>query len=393
MPVSQLYFNRRSPHKSYWQLSRFYLFYFIALGVWVPFWPLYLQSIGYGALAVGLTNACFHASRIIAPNVWGAIADHKRQRLKIIRCGCLLALISCLGIFFNQNFIFLCIVIALFGFFWSAVLPQFEVLTIAKLQDKIYGYGKVRLWGSLGFGISVLTLGVSFQYIDISWFPWIIALSLLMLWLSSLLIRREVPYQDQLGSTGFMRQLISPRIWVFVLVVMLVQISFAPYYSFFSLYLQAHHYSPVMIGVLWGFSIVSEVILFFFIGYFFRRFSLKSILLICIFLTLLRWLLLGSFADSLLVLFLVQSFHGFCFGAFHTCIIEQMQRFFVAQHLGKGQALISSLGYGLGAMMGAGISGLLWQQYQGDLYLLAAVVAAVAFIVCLFIDCEKRVGD
>ena len=70
-----------------WRLSGFYFFYFATLGVLVPYWGLYLQSVGFTPVDIGNLIAILMFSRIVAPVVWGWIADHREQRMAVVRLG------------------------------------------------------------------------------------------------------------------------------------------------------------------------------------------------------------------------------------------------------------------------------------------------------------------
>ena len=117
--------------ESVWPLAGFYLLYYAILGIWIPFWPLYLESLGHGAVTVGITIAFFSATRIIAPILWGYMSDYSGKPVKTIQLGCFCAFLSVFAMFYSDGAIWLTAVLVLFSFFWSGVLPQFEVVTFA----------------------------------------------------------------------------------------------------------------------------------------------------------------------------------------------------------------------------------------------------------------------
>jgi len=143
----------------YWRLSGFYFFYFASLGALLPYWGLYLKSLGYDITAIGNVMAIIMATKIISPNIWGWIADHTGRRMAIVRLGSLCAALAFGGVFFQDGFIWLAIVMMLFSFFWNAALPQFEATTFYYLGDHTHRYSSIRLWGSVGFIAALWVLG------------------------------------------------------------------------------------------------------------------------------------------------------------------------------------------------------------------------------------------
>ena len=89
----------------YWRLSSFYFFYFASLGAFLPYWSLYLKSLGFGAVEIGQLVAIIMATKIVAPNVWGWIADHTGHRMAIVRMASLLATVTFAGVFLVNSFI------------------------------------------------------------------------------------------------------------------------------------------------------------------------------------------------------------------------------------------------------------------------------------------------
>ena len=153
----------------YWRLSGFYFFYFAALGVIVPYWGLYLQTLGFGPAEIGELMAVIMATKIVAPNVWGWIADHTGRRMAIVRLASLLALLTFAGVFLAREFWRLALVMSLFSFFWNASLPQFEAVTFNYLGTRIHRYAHIRLWGSVGFILTVVALGKALEWRDADW--------------------------------------------------------------------------------------------------------------------------------------------------------------------------------------------------------------------------------
>jgi len=132
----------------YWRLSAFYFVYFTVTGAFVPYWSLYLQHFGYAPVVIGALVAVPMATKIVAPFLWGWLADRSGQRMRVIRLGALFAALSFSGVFFGHGAWWLALVVGMFSFFWNAALPQFEAATLGHLGIADHHYGRIRLWGS-----------------------------------------------------------------------------------------------------------------------------------------------------------------------------------------------------------------------------------------------------
>ncbi len=369
----------------YWRLSAFYFFYYTCLGAWIPFWPLYLQYLGHSAVVIGVTSAVFHATRVVAPNIWGYLADRTQQRLLIIRLGCFFAFFFILGMLLGSEVWWLTLVLALFSFFWSAVLPQFEVLTLSFLGRKSHDYGRIRLWGGWGYIAAVVAIGWLFERFSLGYFPLLIAVSLFFLWLSTVMVPRPPETSFSGRQLSFSSLFFQPRVLAFLLCVLLVQISFGPYYAFFSIHLRELGYSALHIGLIWSLGVMAEVFLMFWARHLLNWFGLYRLLLVTLALTVLRWGLLWQLGDQLQWILIVQLLHAFSFGAFHACVIEQVRRYFGGRNHGRGQALFNSIGYGLGAVSGAIMAGLLWIPMGQNLFAIGSLLCLAALVLVILV--------
>ncbi len=363
----------------YWRLSGFYFFYFASLGALIPYWTLYLKSLGYSAQAIGILMAMIPATKIFAPYLWGWLADHTRHPITIIRVANLLAVVTFAGVFVDTGFVWLALVLLVFSFFWNSSLPLFEAMTLNHLGDDEHKYSVVRLWGSLGFIMMVVLLGEYFDMTSIDHAPVVIVILLAGILLVSLIVpeRLSAHHENQQGIGRVIRQ---PVVLAFLLVCFLMLMSHGPYYTFYSIYLENHGYSRGMIGLLWAIGVMAEVIVFLMMHRLLRGVGARRLLLVSLALTALRWLLIGFFVDNLSVLFFAQLFHAFSFGVFHAVSISLVHRFFTGRHQGRGQALHASLSFGAGGAAGSLFSGLLWDRIDNaTLFAIAAAVAAIAF--------------
>lgn len=368
----------------YWRLSSFYAFYFALLGTWLPFWPLYLQQLGYGAAAIGLLGSVMQGTKIFAPNLWGWLAHRSGRRMRVIRCGSGAALAIFCGIFWRQDLFWLVCIVGGFSFFWNAVLAQFEVVTLGHLGRDHHRYSLVRVWGSAGFIAAVAGLGFLFEHIDLNWLPWIMAGLLAGIWCSSLSVGERqrggeaLPVQQQPGWRVLLRQ---PPVLAFFATCFLLQMAHGPYYTFFSVYLEEHGYSRSATGLLWSLGVVAEVGLFLIMHRLMVRFSLRSLLLASLGASVVRWVMIAWLADSLLWLILAQCLHAATFASYHACAVELVRRLFVGDRQGQGMALYSGVSYGGGGAVGAAVSGLVWNWSPPATFVMASALSLLAVLI------------
>ena len=344
----------------YWRLSGFYFFYFAALGALVPYWGLYLKSLGFNAVAIGQLMAIPMATKFIAPYVWGWLGDHLGHRMAIVRLGSLLTTVIFISVFWLQGFWELGLAMVLFSFFWNAVLPQFESVVLCYLGKAVSRYAHIRVWGSVGFIVTVLLLGMAVDLQGPAAVLPVLFCIYGVLWFSSLLIADPVTVPHPVEQPGILSVLRKPAVAAFLVACFLLQAGHGVYYGFYSIYMEELGYSKTLIGQLWALGVIAEVIVFIFMHRLLQHLGARNVLMLSLLLAALRWYLIGSFADSLLILFFAQTLHAATFGTFHAAAIHLVHHYFTGRHQGRGQALYSSLSFGFGGALGTVGSGFLW---------------------------------
>jgi MFS transporter, PPP family, 3-phenylpropionic acid transporter len=366
-----------------YRLSAFYVLYFSVLGSFLPYWSLYLESLGFDAAEIGQLMALLVGTKIIAPNIWGWIADRNGRSIQVIRTTSLLAALTFLGVFLNTGFFWMAGLMLLFGFFWNAGLPQFEALTLAHLEGNPHVYSRVRLWGSVGFVVTVLVAGRLFEERAIAGLPVVIAALLAGIWLASLVVPKPpVSTAISLPSPRLGAILRQPVVIAFLVVVCLVQLAHGPYYVFYSIYLKDHGYGNNEIGQLWSLGVMSEIALFIYMPALLKQCGLRTILLISVLGGVLRWVLIGYCIDQPLILVFVQLLHALTFGSTHIAAVHIVHQYFPHGSHGRGQALYSSMSFGLGGMVGSFASGEMWDRFGPiAVYGAASLVCLLAFLI------------
>lgn len=380
----------------YWRLSGFYGLYFALIGCIMPFWGLYLQQQSFDVTDIGILLALFSGVRIFAPNIWASIShlvENFIPPIYLLRLGGVLMVVCFVAIYWATEFWHYALIMLAYGFFWSAILPQYEILTLHHIKNDLDAYSSIRLWGSIGFIVLVSVLGWVFDVISLNYLPAIMLVLMLAIVFNSFVLPAPEQGREFLSPYDASDEDPSDRITAginwglisFLIITVLIQISHGPYYVFFSIYLQQLDYSHWMIGLLWSLGVFSEIIIFWKIAMFMRRWSLRELVMLALLLTVIRWLMTAYLANTGFLLVLSQCLHAFSFGLLHVVSVKYIAIFYPGKQQLHGQALYSGLGFGLGGALGAYLAGLAWAAYGAEwVFVMSAMLALVTMLVAYY---------
>jgi PPP family 3-phenylpropionic acid transporter len=332
------------------------------------------------------------ATKVVAPNVWGWLADRTGRRMLMVRIASLLSWLTFLGVFQARDFWGLALVMSLFSFFWNASLPQVEAVTFNHLKERVRYYASIRLWGSIGFILAVTALGQALEHWDTGIEPIVVLLLYAGLWLSSLLVPEASHGAHPANPDGLTLLPHRLELLAFFFACFMMQMSHGAYYAFYSIYLEQHGYSKALIGELWALGVAVEVLMFMVMHHLLQHYGAQRVLVASLALAVVRWLLIGGFPDDLWVLVPAQCLHAATFGTFHASAIHLVHHYFPGPIQGRGQALYSSLSFGAGGALGSLTSGYLWVAAgAGVTFTIAAVIALVGMVVAwIWVDPQRR---
>jgi len=347
-------------------LALFYLFYFALVGVYIIFMPKVLLSFGYSNSEVGIIYAAAPFMRFLIPFVFRRYVtlDHKIFMLSLV----LTFVSSVILIATIENFWLYLITNLLFGASMGIVLPYVETISLQKLSKS--RYGKVRLYGSIGFMVIALWLGkiLSYPYEALYYLS-----SMAFLTLISGIIVAYYDSDTKLATTeenSSFKLLEYPWFWVSVF---LMQVGFGGFYSFFTIYETSHGVSLEIVSWMWSFGVVCEIVMLYFQGPLLQR-NLLTILKLSILITAFRWLLLYLYPDSTTMIFASQSLHAISFALYHTASISYVFTIYTQKKL--AQQFFLGIAFGLGGSVGAMLAG---QIYGEDMFLIESTITLLAF--------------
>ena len=370
----------------YSRLSSFYFSYYFFVGLFVPYWGIYLTSLSFSALQIGALLSLFQISRIFAPNFLGWIADRSGEYIKWIKISSFFGFIFFIGIFWANSFLSIFLIMMAMSIFTSSTLPLAESLTLAHLKANKADskYSHIRLWGSIGFIVAAILLGILIDSIGEKSLIYALLLTQLVIFLLAFILPTKKVIFLPKKKRSIWPILKKREVVVLLLSCALMVSSHGLLYNFYSIFLEQQGYSGTTIGLLWAVGVIFEIIIFLLMPRILNKFTLKAVLLISLGFAVIRFFLIGAYVDSMILLFIAQVMHAATFGSFHVASIQLIAHFFYNEHQARGQSLYNSITYGVGGAIG-GLGGGYMIEYSGmaNTFMLSAILPFLGFMVLI----------
>jgi PPP family 3-phenylpropionic acid transporter len=361
----------------YWQLAGFYFFYFGYIGAFAPYFSLYLDALGYSAAMIGTIMTAPQLMRIFAPHLWGYLSDRKASRVGVVRWTGVAGTLCFLGLFGGHAFAWIFLCLALWSFFWSAALPLIETTTLDHLGERGADYGRIRLWGSVGFVVTVIGVGWVLDRTAIVTLLWIVGATMAGILAAVWGVPESRRPKGEGRREPIMQVLKRRDVLALIGACFLMAAAHGPYYTFFSIHLVDLGYSKTVIGWLWAIGVIAEIVVFACLPWLYARFTHHALLLWSFALAVLRFALIAWGAHLPPVLIVAQVLHAATFGVFHSAALASVHRLFRGTHQARGQAVYSGLSAGLGGALGGFGSGVVWVPWGAAGTFLAAAGCAL----------------
>jgi PPP family 3-phenylpropionic acid transporter len=359
----------------------FFFAYYGYVGVFSPYASLYFADKGIGAAQIGVLMSLMQVMRIFGPNLWGWVADHTSRRVLVLRLTSIAAATVFCGIFWGQGFLFYFGVLVLLNLFTSAQGPLSEALMLSAMRGDLTHYGRLRLWGSVGFIVSVMLSGQLLDWFGVGLVPWISLALLAMVAAVTLNMREEGTSHSDVPVLSVRELLRQKEVVAFFVSTFLMVAAHASLYVYYSLYLAGLGYSKTVIGLMWSLGVIAEIAFFYWQAPLFRRYGVRWLMLASLAIGVVRFLMIGFGASSLFLLLVAQVLHAATFGVHHSASVATLQRWFSGPLQARGQALFISISYGLGGTLGGLLLSACWDTFGARVvYVLAAVMCGLGWV-------------
>lgn len=368
-----------SPSPYGW-ISQYFLGFFFAYGVYLPFWALWFEDQGISASDIGLLLGLAFATRFIS-NLFITPRLHKVEHvLPAIRIVSLLAAASiAFHLVSGGSFWMLAIATILFNICFGPMVPLSDALANYYSKLKLLDYGRTRLWGSIAFIAGSTVVGYLVAQYGTDMIIYTALFGMTVAFLFSMRNPSPIPASD--GTEGADRpKLLSllndKEVLAFLIVISLIHGSHSAYYSFSSIYWKAAGHAESTIGYLWSLGVIAEVTVFATAKRLFDGWSLQKMFFVASFGCLARWCLTAG-TTEIWALVMIQALHGVTFAMAHLAAIQFIQKAPTNQMVPL-QALYNAIPMGAVIAVMTTVSGWGYENFGADVFWAMAVMGLIA---------------
>ena len=356
------------------RLALFYGAAFAAVGVQLPFWPVWLDAQGLSAAEIGLVLAAAFWPRVVT-NLLVAYRADRVGRRKPMMVGLAAAALVGVALFaFADELWTFVLLSAASGACWAAIGPLGEALALQELHRRGISYGRVRLWGSLSFVLAAAGTGHLVERTGAEPVLGLLLGGIGLTLLACLLLPETAAANGTAEPPRLAALLRLAGFWRFVLAAGLIQVSHALYYGFATLHWRAAGHSGTTAGLLWAEGVVAEIVLLAFATALLRWLEPHRLLVLAGALTVVRWSITALGSD-LVLLVPAQLLHGASFGATYLATMHYLRDNTPPALQASAQAINASLGFALLFGLVTPVAGGLYAAAGGGAFFAMAVLA------------------
>ncbi|MEC9369605.1 MAG: MFS transporter [Pseudomonadota bacterium] len=382
----------RVPEGFFIRVGLFYASIFLMVGVFMPYFPVWLDSRGMTSGQIGFILAAPLYIRIFLTPAIAFAADRSGDRRKVLVLLGAGTLFSCVMFGLTSDFWTILAVMIIYSVFWTTVMPLTEVVAMEGVRAAGLDYGRMRLWGSWSFIVANFGGGFAVQY-------WGAPASLWMMLLAASFVLAGACNLPRPTGKGLLRSATrvpvirlrdaillarTPLFLLFLLATAAVQSTHAVLYAFGVLHWRSLGISTGLIGALVAFSVLAEIVLFSRSARVVAAIGPAGLIAAGAGAAVIRWSI-TAFDPPVAVLFAVQLLHGLTFGAAHLGAVHFISQAVPQAAAATAQGLYASITAGLVMGSAFALAGWLYGIYGGLAYLAMSVTGAVGLAAALLL--------
>jgi PPP family 3-phenylpropionic acid transporter len=370
----------------YARMMAFYGLFYTTIGVFAPYFNLYLQHVGLTSTEIGLVLSVPPLMALLFQPVWGLINDRFSIQRQSVGMAILAAPLISLLLLLRPSFLWLMGTVACLALFQTGVTPVMDSLTIQ--QTGVRNYGKVRMFGSLGWALASVTASLIYsRNAGIGHLPELYLFAGVMAFLGLMgypfprskgpkrSIRPVEPPLAESEKSARERSTDAPLPWwkrarfteiqrllrnrPFLLVlafIFLVSTSQIMNSNFYSLYYRDMGHPMSLLGVIYALGALSELPFFYVVGGILERFGPRKVFVVGGSVFCFRWIVL-AFGPPTWALFLLQMLHGISFSFTFAAGVALAAEVSHVDNRATAQSVYSAVNMGLAAITGSILGG------------------------------------
>ena len=338
-----------------------YFFYFLSVGVSMPFFPPFLRGLGLSGRQIATVLSVLPLLNVGMPFLWAWTADQTRRHARILAITCCGAGLGFVPLVAATRFAPVFASYAGAALFLAGIGSLLDGLAITRVRAGA-DYGRIRVWGSIGYIVSATGMGAVLTarggHPADRLVPAAIAATLLATFAIAARLRGTGEAGGRPRLRDVRRLLGDRRLRLLLTVAPLHWIGCAPYNIFFGIFVRDRHLSPLVLGAALSMGVVAEMLAL--LGFTRLRavFAVETLLVFAFAGTALRWALMPlavhAGAGALVGL---QLFHGLTFGLFWGAGIAWIGETVPPALRATGQSLFVMSMLGIGNVLGYVVTG------------------------------------
>lgn len=358
----------------------FYFFYLAAASFSLPFFILYYEGLGFNGAQVGILAGIVPLVIMVGAPIWTRLADtkHCHQLVMSVTTGVTIVIAIIFPLF--KDFMLILPLSILYAFFASPIMPLADSATINMLGSEKNLYGRVRLGGTIGWGLTALLSGYIIQTYGTRWVFWGYGLIMVIVFFISQKFTYPSKVETELSGDDWRSAFVNRQWMVFLLLSFIAGVGLTTINSFLSPYLKELNISQSFMGIALVISIISELPVLFFSNHLLKRYGAFLLLGIATAMSALR-LLLYAGVNSTQGILGFQLLNGFTFPLFLVAAVSHTNDISPEGMKATGQGVMNAVANGIGPSIGGFFAGLLMGSIGGqNMFLIIGSVMLVSVI-------------
>jgi PPP family 3-phenylpropionic acid transporter len=373
--------------KKIWPFS-FYFLYFAAIAAYSPYMVLYLQSLGFSGTQIGLLTGITPLITLISVPFWTRLADRTSRHRLIMSAAMLIGVTILVVLPFQSTFLLVFGLAILFNIFFAPVSALADSASMFMLGDEKDLYGRLRLGGTVGFGITAWIVGIFVENNDLKLAFWVAAGLFFLGFLTSQQLVHGKQVKEHAADRGSILELIRDPHWaLFLLLAFTGGVAFSALNTYFFPFMKELGADESTMGLALTIGTIAEIPVMLLVNRMIKRFKAYGLLILSLVATGLRLLLFAMTGDPTFIL-VFQILNGFTFPIMWVAGVSYADENAPKGLRATAQGLFGAAVMGIGTAVGGFVGGLLLENIGGQgLYL---TMSFFVFIVLAIVTLVHR---